>query len=58
MLDYLFYTFEIRIVPDKSVIIYAVKIKQLHYFLGLNDETYDQLGYNLQTIDTQRYSTP
>lgn len=34
----------------------AAKINQLHYGIGLDDETYGQLGYNLKTLDTRRYS--
>lgn len=34
----------------------AGKINQLHYGIGLGDETYSQLGYNLKTLDNQRYS--
>jgi len=34
----------------------AAKINQLHFGIGVDNETFGQLGYDVQTIDTQSYS--
>ena len=34
----------------------AAKINQVHFFLGLDDKTYGQLGYDLKNLDSQTYT--